>query len=144
MNKWRAAAAVWGAVTLFLALALALQLKRGLRFETDMLALLPVDAQRPLIGETVSRMAEAGSRRVVLLVGGSDLAQAAGGGRLRVALERSKGHRERDGLNRRGHGRRRARFLFSLALPHAERRAARSTVEGQGRADAGRRRKKSL
>jgi predicted exporter len=77
LNKWRAAAALWGGATILLAAALGLQLKRGMRFETDMLALLPVDAARPLVGETVSRMAEAGSRRIVLLVGGSDLAQAA-------------------------------------------------------------------
>ncbi len=76
MNRWRAAAAVWAAVSLSLALVLALHVSRGLSFETSLLALLPADAQRPLVEKAVARMAEAGSRHAVMLVGHRDPAQA--------------------------------------------------------------------
>lgn len=76
MNKWRAAALVWAAVTFSLALSLALHVSRGLSFETSMLALLPGDADRPLVGEAVTKMAEAGSRSAVMLVGHRDPVQA--------------------------------------------------------------------
>jgi predicted exporter len=77
LSWWRAAAWAFGAVVLFAAGALALQLVRGLHYDTSLLALLPKDAQRPLVSLAVDRMADAGSRQTVLLVGAADPAVAA-------------------------------------------------------------------
>lgn len=43
---------------------------------TDMLAMLPRDEQRPLAGQATQALADAGARRVTVLIGGGDKAQA--------------------------------------------------------------------
>lgn len=43
---------------------------------TDMLAMLPRDEQRPLAAQATQALADAGARRISLLIGGGDLAQA--------------------------------------------------------------------
>ena len=43
---------------------------------TDMLAMLPRDEQRPLAAQATQALADAGSRRVTVLIGGADAAQA--------------------------------------------------------------------
>jgi predicted exporter len=43
---------------------------------TDMLAMLPRDEQRPLAAQATQRLADAGSRRVTVLIGGADATQA--------------------------------------------------------------------
>lgn len=43
---------------------------------TDMLAMLPRDEQRPLAAQATQALADAGSRRVTVLIGGGDAAQA--------------------------------------------------------------------
>ncbi len=43
---------------------------------TDMLAMLPRDEQRPLAAQATQALADAGSRRVTVLIGGGDKAQA--------------------------------------------------------------------
>lgn len=50
---------------------------RGTGYETDLMALLPTDSRRPLVSQAVGRMAEAGSRRVVVLLRHRDI-EAAG------------------------------------------------------------------
>lgn len=57
--------------------ALGLQVSRGFALESGLLALLPGDQARPLLGKAVQTMADAGSKRVVILVGHAD-ADAAG------------------------------------------------------------------
>lgn len=76
MNRWQWAAAAWGAVVLFAVIVLGVHAAHGLSYETSLLALLPKDAQRPLVSEAIDRMAEAGSRQVVLLVGDPDALRA--------------------------------------------------------------------
>ncbi len=43
---------------------------------TDMLAMLPRDEQRPLAGQATQALANAGARRITVLIGGGDKAQA--------------------------------------------------------------------
>jgi len=43
---------------------------------TDMLAMLPRDEQRPLAGQATQALADAGARRITVLIGGGDKAQA--------------------------------------------------------------------
>lgn len=95
MNRWTWAAVAWGAVVLFAVGSLAVHLTRGLRYETGLLALLPKDAQRPLVSEAVDRMTEAGSRQALLLVGDADLRRAA-----RAADAAADRLRGQDGIDR--------------------------------------------
>jgi predicted exporter len=76
LNKPRLAAALWAAVVLAALGSLGLQVARGFRVESGLLALLPGDAQKPAVGAAVQRMADAGSRRVVILVGHTNLEKA--------------------------------------------------------------------
>lgn len=79
MSRWRAASWAFGAVVLFAAAVFGRQVARGLHYDTSLLSLLPKDAQRPLVTLAVDRMAEAGSRQAVLLVGAKDPEVAARG-----------------------------------------------------------------
>ncbi|MCV2368079.1 MMPL family transporter [Roseateles oligotrophus] len=52
----------------------------GRALDTDILAMLPRDEQQPVVVEATRRLADAGARRVVVLVGGGDWASAQRGG----------------------------------------------------------------
>lgn len=100
MNRARWAAAAWGsvvfaAVVLVAVVSLGVHLARGLTYETSLLALLPQDAQRPLVAQAVDQMAEAGSRQALLLVGDADPAKAA-----RAADAAAQKLQGRDGIAR--------------------------------------------
>jgi predicted exporter len=69
---------VWAGLVVLAAGLLGLQITRGIKFETGLLALLPgsTQATNPLVTQAIEKMAEAGSKRVVLLVGHAELEKA--------------------------------------------------------------------
>jgi predicted exporter len=72
LSRWGVAAACFALAVLLAAALLVRALLAGLPVETDLLALLPTDARQPRVEEAIRRMADAGSREVVLLVGADD------------------------------------------------------------------------
>lgn len=69
-------AAIWLAVLLALGAYLAWSVHTGLRFSTDILALLPREAETPLLEQANDAVTETFSRRVLLLIGDRDRAVA--------------------------------------------------------------------
>ncbi len=72
---WRRAAWAWLALVLVVGVH-QLRFWSQPRMETDVLALLPQDAADPLLERATRRIADAGARQLVVLLGASDAAQA--------------------------------------------------------------------
>ena len=70
-------ARIWLVVVIAIAIHLAWLLIGGrLQLDTDVLAMLPQDERQPAVQQATRALADAASRRVVVLVGGSDWASA--------------------------------------------------------------------
>ena len=69
---WRWLALVWLLVLLGLGVQQALQWRQHAPIDTDILALLPQDAQDRLLSDVTRRIADANSRDVVVLLGSTD------------------------------------------------------------------------
>lgn len=79
MTALRAAALAWAVLVLGAALGLGIAQGRGaLRFETDIMALLPREEQDPALEAAKDQVARDLGRRVVLMVGSPDRARARG------------------------------------------------------------------
>lgn len=85
MRRW--AAWFWLALVVFAGGYVALRLHAGLHLQSSILALLPRAERDGVADQAQSRVAEAGARRIVLLLGHADPARARAAGRdLAVAL----------------------------------------------------------
>src|SRR5262245_35612234 len=69
-------ALLWLVILLVLGGHLLWSMHTGLRFSTDILALLPREAETPIIEQANEAVTETFSRRIVLLVGDQDRATA--------------------------------------------------------------------
>ena len=81
----------WVVLLVFLAAYLAWRCLTGVNFSTDILALLPREAETPLLEKVNTEVADHFSRRVILLIGDPDSAKAqAVAGTVATALAQSK------------------------------------------------------
>lgn len=91
---WRVLAWLWLAVVLAVSVH-QVQFWRGANLESDVLALLPEDAQDPVLGQATRRIADAGARQIVVLLGANDEASAKAAAQAYRAALRQEEKRER-------------------------------------------------
>ena len=91
MSSTRLRAGLWLALALAVGAACAALLARGVRLQTDLLALLPATERNPVAERAIERLAQAAGGRAVFLVGAREAAAAADAGRRFAAELRAAG-----------------------------------------------------